>query len=47
MPLGKHGGDGSGNGGVAPDATVTALNFVFDESGATTLTNIKFNGMSQ
>jgi len=40
-------GDGSGNGGVSPTNTVTALNFVFDESGATTLTNIKFNGMSQ
>ena len=40
-------GDGSGNGGVAPGDTVTAINFVFDETGATTLTNIKFNGMSQ
>jgi hypothetical protein len=40
-------GDGSGNGGVAPTDTVTAIDFVFDESGATTLTNIKFNGMGQ
>jgi hypothetical protein len=40
-------GDGSGNGGVAPTDTVTAIDFVFDESGATTLTNIQFNGMSQ
>src|SRR5216110_404648 len=40
-------GDGSGNGGVAPGDTVTSIDFVFDETGATTLTNIKFNGMGQ
>jgi hypothetical protein len=40
-------GDGSGNGGVSPGDTVTAIDFVFDETGASTLTNIKFNGMAQ
>jgi hypothetical protein len=40
-------GDGSGHRGVAPGDTITAINFVFDEAGATTLTNIMFNGMSR
>ena len=39
--------DGSGNGGVAPTDTVYQISFVQDELGDTTLTNIKFNGMSQ
>ena len=39
--------DGSGNGGVAPTDTVYQISFVQDELGDTTLTSIKFNGMSQ
>jgi hypothetical protein len=39
-------GDGSNQGGVV-GKTVTAINFVFDETGATTITNIKFNGKGQ
>jgi len=40
-------GDGYGNGGVSPTDTIVQINFVFDEIGSGTLSNIKFNGMSQ
>src|SRR6266550_3672911 len=37
--------DGSGNGGILPTDTVTAIDFVFDETGSASITNIKFNGL--
>ena len=40
-------GDGYGNGGVSPADRIVEIDFVFDEIGTGTLSNIKFNGMSQ
>jgi hypothetical protein len=39
--------DGSGNGGIGPTDTVSAIDFVFDETANANITNVKFNGMSQ
>ena len=40
-------GDGYGNGGVTATDTIVQIDFVFDEVGSGTLSNIMFNGMSQ
>ena len=37
-------GDGAGNGGVMPTDTVKSIDFVFDEEGTATLSNISFTG---
>jgi hypothetical protein len=40
-------GNGYGTGAVSPGDLVVRMNFIFDEIGATNMTNIKFNGMGQ
>jgi hypothetical protein len=40
-------GNGYGTGAVTPGDLVVRMNFVFDEVGATNMSNIKFNGMGQ
>jgi hypothetical protein len=37
-------GDGSGNGGVSPAATIKAIDFVQDEAGTAVITNIAISG---